>query len=91
MVRSMNLHSISIKVILLLFFYLFIGDNVSYAIILNTTKLNVANDGTTLCTMQLQRAIDRVYNNGGGRLDVTADNAVNISITGDESCFISGR
>ena len=67
----MNLHSISIKVILLLFFCLFIGDNVSYAIILNTTKLNVANDGTTLCTLQLQRAIDRVCNNGGGRLDVT--------------------
>lgn len=36
------------------------------------------------------RAIDRVYNNGGGRLDVTADNAVNISITGDESVSFPG-
>lgn len=67
----MNLHSISIKSILLLFFCLFIGDNASYGIILNTTKLKIPNDGTTLCTLQLQRAIDRVYNNGGGRLDVT--------------------
>ncbi|BCS85562.1 polygalacturonase [Prevotella herbatica] len=47
------------------------GDNVSYAIVLNTTKLKIANDGNTLCTLQLQRAIDRVCNNGGGRLDVT--------------------
>ena len=67
----MNLHSISTKSILLLFICLFIGDNTSYGIILNTTKLKIANDGTTLCTLQLQRAIDRVYNNGGGRLEVT--------------------
>ena len=42
----MNLHSISIKSILLLFICLFIGDNTSYGIILNTTKLKIANDGT---------------------------------------------
>ena len=67
----MNLHSISIKQLLLVFLSLFIGDNVSYAIILNTAKLKIANDGSTSCTLQLQRAIDRVYDNGGGRLDVT--------------------
>lgn len=71
MVRNMNLHSISIKGILLFFICLFIGDNVSYAIVLNTKKLKIANDGNSLCTLQLQRAIDRVCNNGGGRLDVT--------------------
>ncbi len=71
MVRNMNLHSISIKGILLFLICLFIGDNVSYAIVLNTKKLKIANDGNSLCTLQLQRAIDKVCNNGGGRLDVT--------------------
>ena len=89
----MNLHSISIKSILLLFFCLFIGDNASYGIILNTTKLKIPNDGTTLCTLQLQRAIDRVYNNGGGRLEVTPGKYLTGSImlkSGVELYLMSG-
>ena len=42
------------------------------ALNLNTNQLGVAADGRMLCTAQLQQAIDRIADSGGGRLTFSA-------------------
>ena len=39
-----------------------------HALDVNTSQLNVDRSGQTLCTLQLQSAIDRISASGGGRL-----------------------
>ena len=43
-----------------------------HALDLSSAQLNIHSDGKTLCTAQLQQAIDRISNSGGGRLTLTA-------------------
>ena len=42
-----------------------------YAFDLTTQQLGVPSDGITLCTQQLQQAIDSISDSGGGRLTLT--------------------
>ena len=42
-----------------------------YAFDLTTQQLGVPSDGITLCSTQLQQAIDSISENGGGRLTLT--------------------
>ena len=44
----------------------------TWALSMTTRELGVDASGRTLCTRQLQQAIDRISENGGGRLTLTA-------------------
>ena len=56
---------------LLLFLSLLSCMTMQAALVLTTSKLKIPADGQTLCTAQLQQAIDRIAGKGGGTLVLT--------------------